>query len=104
MIGDIADQVIFPGNKRYRRDIWKALLVEQFAFDKAEMGEPLVHSGETIVSLDGKRIITVRPSTRQFKVSEAAEFIEYLYAKGSEYAVKWSERALAVYSNYKEAA
>lgn len=119
MIQDIARQVSFEyrvdpeegvvtrmigpnRRKRYSLNVWKALLVEQFAREKAEMGEPLRHQGETITSLDGKREITVRPSTTQFLVSEAGEFIEYLYMKGTEYKIRWSEPAHRAYQSYKE--
>ncbi len=103
MIGDIARQVCFYGKKRHKQEIWKALLVEQFAREKEEMGEPLRHPGETIMSLDGKRNITVRPSTKQFLMAEAAEFIEYLYMQGTDMGVRWSEPALKAYQSYQEA-
>ncbi|WP_299202533.1 recombination protein NinB [uncultured Amphritea sp.] len=120
MIQDISRQVSFDydvdpdeGNvirmfgtrrrKSYSLDVWKALLVEQFAREKEAMGEPLRHQGQTIISLDGRREITVRPSTTQFLVNEASEFIEYLYMKGTEFGVHWSEPALRVYQEYREA-
>lgn len=103
MINDIARQVVFYGKKRHKPEIWKALLVEQFAREKESMGEHLRHPGQTIVSLDGQRMITVRPSTTQFLVSEASDFIEYLYQQGTEFGVHWSEPALRVYQEYREA-
>lgn len=103
MIRDIADQVTFFGTKRYAPEIWKALLVDQFEQEKLAMGEPLTHPGQLITSMDGRRTITVRPSTTQFRKHEAAEFIEFLYAQGSEMGVNWSEPALAIYNEYREA-
>lgn len=103
MIRDIAEQVTFFGTKKYAPEIWKALLVDQFEQEKLAMGEPLTHPGQLITSMDGRRTITVRPSTTQFRKHEAAEFIEFLYAQGCEMKVNWSEPALAVYAEYREA-
>lgn len=103
LIGDIAKQITFYGNKRYSTDTWKALLVEQFDQEMKQMGTPLSKPGRLITSLDGQRTITVRPSTTDFKKHEAAAFIEYLYAQGCEMGVQWGEPALAVYAEYKEA-
>lgn len=120
MIGDIAKQVTFDfradeetgvvtrlfgreRRKRYSVDVWKALLVDKFAQEKAAMGEELANPGETIQSLDGHREVTVRPSTRKFRKREAAEFIEFLYREGVDMGVNWSEPALAIYAEYREA-
>jgi hypothetical protein len=104
MLQDFAKQITFYGNRKHKLEIWKALFVEQFAKEKELLGEPLRHQGQTITSLDGLRVITVRPSTTQFLVGEAAEFIEYLYQQGAEMGVNFSDRALAAYNEYKEAA
>lgn len=120
MIGDIASQVTFDyaadqesgsvvrlfGRKRrkaYSAEVWKALLVDMFAQEKDVMGEPLRHPGETITSLDGKREVTIRPTTTKFLKHEGSEFIEFLYAQGCEMGVNWSEPALAIYAEYREA-
>jgi hypothetical protein len=103
LINDIAKQITFFGTKRYRPEIWKALLVEQFDQEMKAMGTPLSKPGRLITSLDGQRTITVRPSTTDFRKHEAAAFIEYLYAQGCEMGVQWGEPALAVYAEYKEA-
>jgi len=103
MIRDIAQQVTFFGKRRYDAEVWKALLVDQFEQEKAAMGEPLSHPGQLITSMDGQRTITVRPSTTKFRKAEASEFIEFLYQQGSEMGVNWSEPALAIYAEYREA-
>lgn len=104
LINDIARQITFYGNKRYAPEVWKAKLVEQFDYEMKQMGTPLRKPGRVIPSLDGMRTITVRPSTTGFLKHEAAAFIEYLYAQGVEMGVEWSEPALAVYAEYREAA
>lgn len=103
LIGDIAKQITFYGNKRYAPEVWKAKLVEQFDHEMKQMGTPLRKPGRVIPSLDGMRTITVRPSTTGFLKHEAAAFIEYLYAQGCEMGVQWGDPALAVYAEYKEA-
>lgn len=102
MLNDFVRQ-IKPYGKAHSSGIWKALMVDQFAAEKAAMGEPLAHPGQIIRSLDGLRNIAVRPSTSQFRKHEAGEFIEYLYAQGAEMGVTWSEPALRAYESYKEA-
>ena len=104
LINDIAKQITFYGNKRYAPEVWKAKLVEQFDHEMKQMGTPLRKPGRVIPSLDGMRTITVRPSTTGFLKHEAAAFIEYLYAQGCDMGVEWSEPALAVYAEYREAA
>jgi hypothetical protein len=115
MIGDFAKQIAFNENrgvvvpikaskKKYPLMVWKALLIEQFAREKEELGEPLNHPGETVLSLDGLRMITIRPSTTKLLSHEASDFIEYLYQQGAEMGVNFSDKALAVYNEYKEAA
>lgn len=92
LIRVIAKQVVF-GRKRYSPRVWKAKLVEQFSHDRAEMDMPLRYPATTTTSLDGRREITVRPSTTDFSVSEAKDFIEFLYATGIELGVCWPVEA-----------
>lgn len=99
MINDIARQVTVFG-RRYTPEIWKALLVDQFEQEILANGGRLASPSETIVSMDGQRRITVRPSTTRFRKREGADFIEFLYSQGSEMGVAWSDPAIAAYENY----
>lgn len=93
LIGEIASQVNVLG-KKYKAEIWKALLVDQFEQDKKELGETLRYPSETVPAMDmSGRLVTVRASTTGFTVSEASEFIEFLYAKGVELGIVWSANA-----------
>lgn len=65
--------------------LYKALFIHQFAQEMREQGTPLRSDQQNIVSLDGKGMITVRPSSTEFRVSEGEAFIEYLYAKAAQY-------------------
>jgi len=96
MISDIARQKKVDG-QLLSIDDWKALLVDGFENEKISTGETLRHPGRCIISLDGRRAITVRASTAKFIKLEGSEFIEYLYMKGSEYEVKFSDKSLEYY-------
>ena len=99
MINDIHRQC-FRG---YSFDGVKAVLVNQFALEREEQGEPLAHPGERVWDWKTKEPVYVRPSTKKFRKAEASAFIEFLYSVGSEYEVQWSERALAIYDEMMEA-
>lgn len=85
------------------RDAMKAVLVSQFAEEMTAAGTPLRHPGETAWDWVNQRPVYVRPSTTKFTKRECAEFIEFLHATGAELGVEWSDRALAVYDEYREA-
>lgn len=90
MIGDIAKQCEFMGGKLDSED-WKRLLVDMFAKVMRELGTPLHHDGRVIPSLDFERVVQLGIQTREFRVAEASNFIEFLFAFGAERDVRWSE-------------
>lgn len=100
MIGDIHRQC-FRG---YSAKGVKAVLVNQFALEMDEAGTPLAHPGERVWDWKTQEPVYVRPSTSEFRQHEASEFIEFLYATGTELGVQWSERAQSIYDEYREAA
>ena len=87
----------------YSKDAMKAALINQFALEKERQGEPLRHPGEQAWDWVNQARVYVRPSSKKFIKQEAADFIEFLYATGSEYDVQWSEKALAIYDEMREA-
>ena len=97
-IGDIAKQCDYHLRK-LSRESWKRLLVEAFVNvmrDQAKAQgkpDPFPRGGALLPSLDGLRIVQVEVLTRDFTVSQASEFIEYLYAFGADRGVTWSEPA-----------
>ena len=90
MIGDIAKQCTFMSQKWHAND-WKRLLVDAFAKAMREIGTPLHHDGRVVPSLDGERVVQLGIQTADFRVKEAANFIEYLYAYGVENDVVWTD-------------
>lgn len=99
MINDIHQQC-FRG---YSFDGVKAVLVNQFALEREEQGEPLASPGEKVWDWKTKEPVYVRPSTTKFRKREAMDFIEFLHSVGAEYDVQWSEKALAIYDEMMEA-
>ncbi|MDV6318782.1 hypothetical protein [Chromohalobacter sp. HP20-39] len=99
MISDIHHQA-FRG---YSFDGVKAVLVNQFATEMEEAGTPLANPGERVWDWRSKEPVYVRPTTTKFRKAEAGAFIEFLYAAGTDLDIQWSEPALAVYEEYREA-
>lgn len=87
----------------YSREAFKAALVNQFALEMERQGEPLSKPGEQTWDWVNQVRVYVRPSTKDFRKKEAADFIEFLYSTGAEYSVQWSEKALAIYDEMMEA-
>lgn len=90
MIADIARQVQHIG-RYWDADDMKRLLVDEFAEEMRLAGQPLHHDSRVTPSLDGKRIVQLGIQTREFWVSEASAFIEYLYCFGAQRGVQWTE-------------
>lgn len=92
MIGDIARQWEFMGQRWHQDDV-KRLLVDGFAQVMREAGTPLSHDGRVVPSIDGKRVVQLGVQTRKFRKREASEFIEYLFAFGAEHGIQWSNES-----------
>jgi hypothetical protein len=92
MLGDISKQCEHIGRK-WDAESWKRLLIDDFAEIMRSSGTPLHHdeSGSVTPSLDGRRIVQLGIQSREFWVSEAAAFIDYLFSVGAERGVVWSE-------------
>ena len=93
-IGDIAKQTTYAGQK-WDEDDMKRILIDEFADAMREAGTPLHNDGKArlIPSENGRRVIQLGIQSRQFWVSEASQFIEFLYAWGAERDVVWSDQA-----------
>lgn len=102
MMSDISKQVDFDG-KKYNSKVWKAKLLDQFQQEMAIAGTPLSKPGETTISIDGQRIIQIRPESSAFRVKEASDFIEFLFSMGAELNVEWSDpETQSMYKAYWE--
>lgn len=108
MIGDIAKTVHMPvidaaGNivpgvtSKHDAEFWKPVLVDGFEQELLAQGIRLRKPSRTVRSLDGKRWVSVRASTKDFSKQHAAMFIEYLYAQGVELCATFSEKSLGYY-------
>ena len=101
-IGDFAKQVE-PLGKKHDVKAWKELLVWEFTREKMIMGEPLKNGNAWIPSLCGTVMLPSRPATSGFDKDIRSDFIEFLFAKGSEYGVEFTDKTLAEYETYKAA-
>ena len=101
-IGDFAKQVEPRGNK-HSVQAWKELLVFDFARERLAMDLPLKEGNAWIPSLCGTAMIPSRPPTSGFNKDIRSEFIEFLFTKGSDYGVEFTDKTLAEYETYKEA-
>jgi hypothetical protein len=90
MIGEIAAQVEHIGRK-WDVESMKRLLIDEFADEMRLAGTPLSGDGHVIPSLDGRRIVQLGIQSRDFKVKEAAAFIEFLHAFGAQHGVQFEE-------------
>ena len=95
MIGDIAKQTTYAGQRWDFGDM-KRILVDEFAEEMRDAGEPLHQSGRLIPSENGRRVIQLGVQTRHFWVKEASAFIEFLFAYGAMREVQWSDEARGV--------
>ncbi|MGJ8515082.1 recombination protein NinB [Carnimonas bestiolae] len=94
MLSDIARQVQWPINGRLdylTREDWKDILTA--GLDKHQ---------RVAAGIDGGFVILGR-RTSKMKKKQFSELIEFIYWFGSEKGVRWSERALQSYEQYREA-
>jgi hypothetical protein len=101
MIGDIARTVEIDG-RYYDTEVWKAKLLEEFDREMKLQGTPLAHPGRIVMSLDGQRYITVRPSSVKFRTRESSDFIEFLFSTGTDLGARWSDPSLRYYQEVSE--
>ena len=89
MLNDIAEQVVWYGEK-YDTDAWKDILSSDW-------------SKQTIVPGISGGFVALGVRTSKLKKREFCELIEVIYSFGASKEVKWSEKALECYSQYKQA-
>ncbi len=90
--------------RNYDFDDCKALLVRWFITEKELNGDKIpdrVKLRKVYDPMYGDWVYS-RPSTTQFGKKLTAEFIEFIYATGSQLGVVWSEPAMREYQGYKE--
>ena len=90
-------------SRKHSSDVWKALMVKWFSEEMEEAGTPLKSPGEMVLDPKSGEYFFIRPSTTKFRVGEASQFIEFLYAYGSRNGVQWSKYSTDIYNSYKEA-
>ena len=89
MYNDLSQQLEWHGQKM-PPEYWKELLSHEW---KAQAFIPAISGG----------FVAVGVRTSKMRKREMAELIELVYSFGAEHGVRWSEPALAVYEQYREA-
>jgi len=102
MIGDIQKQAIRSGGSSTVAQ-WKDLLVSEFAREKQLMGEPLSEGNSFSISLCGTYMVAHRPTTKSFNKKIGSEYIEYIFVKGAEFGVEFTDHSLEAYETQKQA-
>lgn len=100
MITDIQNTAEIEGKFSFKA--WKDKLIDEFVQELARNGEGLTSPGETVLSFDKKRMITIRPSSADFLKVEGAKFITFLYAFGHEIGAKFSDPAIKYYEEARQ--
>lgn len=112
MIGDInkTGVIVLPGRKivmsKYSAEKCKAMLVMWFCNEIKELNDEKLKIPNPPESFDCPltgETITIRPSTIKWGKKLTSAFVEWLYATGAMANVKWSEKALEAYHEYREA-
>jgi hypothetical protein len=89
LLNDISKQVEHFG-KKYSPDDWKDILTA--GFEQAQRYGP---------NLDGTGLIAFGARTSEYNKKKFSEFVEFIYAAGSERGVVWSETAEEYAGNYR---
>ena len=90
-------------SSKYKDKHSKALMVKWFSDEMEEAGTPLSTPGESMTDPKTGELFFIRPSTTDFRVGEASQFIEFLYAYGSRNGVQWSKHSTDIFNEYKDA-
>lgn len=109
IIGDVHKQAVIsmPGRRvvmaDYDIEVAKTLLVMWYANERELNGDPLKKPPRTVICpVTGERI-KIRPTTTKWSKDDAAQFVHFLHALGSECGVVWGDPALKEYQQYREA-
>lgn len=62
-----------------------------------------VKGQKVVPNVDGDGLVALGQRTSKYSKKEMSELIEYMYWFGSERNVEWSEKALEIYQEYREA-
>jgi len=95
MIHDIMTTVEL--GQQYSIEAWKALLVDEFEQELLSDGKTLKSPSSVVISIDKRRAVTIRASSQRFLKEEAALFITFLYAWGTEHGARFSDESLRYY-------
>lgn len=88
MLQCFAQQKEYGGKLRTNKE-WKIILISAYKFDPAGI----------VIGINGE-VVNLNYSSKELNRSQFSEFIELIYAQGSEWGIKWSDPALKIYDEW----
>ena len=88
LLACFAEQHQYGGKLRSAEE-WKIILISAYKFDPAGI----------VIGINGE-VVNLNYSTSGLNKSQFSEFIELIYAQGSEWGIKWSDPALQIYEEW----
>jgi hypothetical protein len=88
MLTCLAQQKEYGGKLRTNEE-WKIIMISAYKFDPQGI----------VIGINGE-VVNLNYSTKELNKSQFSEFIELIYAQGSEWAIKWSDPALKIYDEW----
>jgi len=79
------------GGKLRSKEEWKVILISAYKFDPQGI----------VIGINGE-VVNLNYSTSELNKAQFSEFIELIYAEGTERGVTWSNPALEVYDEWKQ--
>ena len=85
-----ANQIEYGGKLRSKEE-WKVILISAYKFDPQGI----------VIGINGE-VVNLNYSTSELNKAQFSEFIELIYAEGTERGVTWSNPALEIYDEWKQ--
>ena len=88
LLACFADQKQYGGKSRSAEE-WKIILISAYKFDPSGI----------VIGINGE-VVNLNYSTSELNKSQFSEFIELIYAQGSEWGIRWSDPAMKIYEEW----
>jgi hypothetical protein len=77
------------GGKLRNAEEWKIIMISAYKFDPSGI----------VIGINGE-VVNLNYSTSELNKSQFSEFIELIYAQGSEWGIRWSDPAMKIYEEW----
>lgn len=86
----LADQKEYGGKLRTKEE-WKVIMISAYKFDPQGI----------VIGINGE-VVNLNYSSSELTKEQFSEFIELIYAQGSEWGVQWSDPAMKTYEQWSK--